>query len=172
MKITAEEIKAAYRQMSDDELLALNRGELTDVARKCYDEEVDRRGLEDAAPDEEEADSPAGALAEDEPWEAAADCESADAAWRIQSMLESADIPARIVTRQQRGVRGGEFQVQVPASMLEDAERLAGAREPDAIIITARYENGVFKPVEEVELPEGTLVEVHVPSAAFGAAES
>ncbi len=29
--------------------------------------------------------------------------------------------------------------------------------------ITARYENGVFKPLEDVKLTEGTKVEVHVP---------
>lgn len=29
--------------------------------------------------------------------------------------------------------------------------------------ITARYEDGVFKPLEEVELSEGTIVEVRVP---------
>jgi hypothetical protein len=30
--------------------------------------------------------------------------------------------------------------------------------------IPAKYENGVFKPLEEVELTEGTRVEVHVPT--------
>ena len=29
--------------------------------------------------------------------------------------------------------------------------------------IPARYENGVFKPLEDVKLTEGTKVEVHVP---------
>ena len=32
--------------------------------------------------------------------------------------------------------------------------------------ITARYEGGVFKPLQEVHLPEGTVVEIHVPSYA------
>ncbi len=165
MKITAEDIKAGYRRMSDEELLALDRGELTDLARKCYDEEVDRRGIGSAAPRQD--GSPAGEIAEEEPWEAVAECESADEAWRIQSMLESADIPARIVNREERGVRSGGFQVQAPASMLDEAERLAGSQEPDAIIVTARYENGVFKPIEEVDIAEGTVVEVHVPAASM-----
>jgi len=30
--------------------------------------------------------------------------------------------------------------------------------------IPAKYENGVFKPLEDVKLTEGTMVEVHVPS--------
>ena len=32
--------------------------------------------------------------------------------------------------------------------------------------ITAKYENGVFKPLEDVNINEGTIVEVHVPSYA------
>jgi AF2212-like protein len=32
--------------------------------------------------------------------------------------------------------------------------------------IAARYENGVFKPLEDVKLTEGTKVEVHVPDEA------
>jgi predicted DNA-binding antitoxin AbrB/MazE fold protein len=32
--------------------------------------------------------------------------------------------------------------------------------------ITAKYENGVFKPLEDVTIHEGTIVEVRVPSDA------
>jgi predicted DNA-binding antitoxin AbrB/MazE fold protein len=32
--------------------------------------------------------------------------------------------------------------------------------------ITARYEDGVFKPLEEVEISEGTIVEVRIPPCA------
>lgn len=32
--------------------------------------------------------------------------------------------------------------------------------------VTAKYENGVFKPLEDVSISEGTLVEVRVPSFA------
>jgi predicted DNA-binding antitoxin AbrB/MazE fold protein len=31
--------------------------------------------------------------------------------------------------------------------------------------ISARYENGVFKPLEDVKIEEGTVVEVSVPAA-------
>ena len=34
--------------------------------------------------------------------------------------------------------------------------------------ITAKYEGGVFKPLETVNINEGTIVEVHVPSYADG----
>ena len=32
--------------------------------------------------------------------------------------------------------------------------------------INAKYENGVFKPLEDVNVGEGTIVEIHVPSYA------
>jgi predicted DNA-binding antitoxin AbrB/MazE fold protein len=34
------------------------------------------------------------------------------------------------------------------------------------MMIRARYENGVFKPLEEVKLAEGTLVKISVPVEA------
>ena len=36
--------------------------------------------------------------------------------------------------------------------------------------ITARFENGVFKPLEPVRVPEGTVVEVHVSSGQLNTA--
>lgn len=33
------------------------------------------------------------------------------------------------------------------------------------MVIEAKYENGVFRPLEEIELKEGTVVEIHVNSA-------
>ena len=32
-----------------------------------------------------------------------------------------------------------------------------------AMTVPAKYEDGVFRPLREVRIPEGTLVEVHVP---------
>ena len=32
--------------------------------------------------------------------------------------------------------------------------------------IPARYENGIFRPLEDVAIKEGTLVEVHVPAGS------
>jgi predicted DNA-binding antitoxin AbrB/MazE fold protein len=34
---------------------------------------------------------------------------------------------------------------------------------PNLMTIPAKYENGVFRPLEDVEIKEGTVVEVHVP---------
>jgi len=35
----------------------------------------------------------------------------------------------------------------------------------EAMMIPAKYENGVFRPLQDVRIQEGTLVEVNVPAA-------
>jgi len=45
MKLTAEDYRRNYAQMSDDEFLAIDRDELVDLARRCYDAELARRQL-------------------------------------------------------------------------------------------------------------------------------
>ncbi|HXJ43013.1 MAG TPA: hypothetical protein VNH18_27275 [Bryobacteraceae bacterium] len=49
MQIDREALLRHYGTLMDGELLALNRDELTEVAQACYDEEVERRGLFEAA---------------------------------------------------------------------------------------------------------------------------
>ena len=50
MQIDLERLRQHYSSLSDDELVALDREELTEAARKCYDDEVARRDL--AEPEE------------------------------------------------------------------------------------------------------------------------
>ena len=177
MKITPEDLKASYRGMSDEELLAMDRVELTDMARKCYDGEMERRGLTaKAEPKEAEVEEPEEAAAEtefDEPMVAVQNCGSADHAWAVVSQLEAAGIPARIGGDDVRAANWlrmelGQYPVAVPASHAEAARDFLEAESADAIIVAARYENGMFKPLEEVAILEGTVVEIHVPAAAFG----
>ena len=56
MKITAEELARHYGAMSDDELLSIDPGELHDLARACYQQELASRSLESASA--ETGDSP------------------------------------------------------------------------------------------------------------------
>lgn len=163
MKITLEDLKASYRNMSDEELLDLNPGELTEMARKAYEGEIERRGLSAEAEEEQ-----AGAPAINERLVEVRNCDSADEAWAIVSALQGAGIPARAT----EGAGLGHYPVAVPASRADEARTFLNAEAPDAIIITARYENGVFKPLDDIDLPEGTVVEIHVPSDAFGSEES
>jgi hypothetical protein len=49
--IDPESLREHYAALSDEALMALNRGELTEFARAFYDEEIERRGLtKDEAP--------------------------------------------------------------------------------------------------------------------------
>jgi Protein of unknown function DUF104 len=160
MKITAEELQQIYRNMSDEELISLDREDLTDVALKVHDQELERRGLNLDAEVEE--------LAAEEPLTSLGSFDSLDEARTAESMLESASIPARLENDTMRG-RG--FQVMVPASMVEDAQQVlkgpAPVADTDAIIVNARYENGAFVPLEEIDIREGAVVEVHVRAADF-----
>jgi hypothetical protein len=170
MKITLEDLKASYRNMSDEELLDLDRSQLTDMARTAYASEMERRGL-DAEAAEKEADAETGAS--DEPLVAVRNCVSADEAWSVVSALQGSGIAARVGDDSVRAAEWlpgglGQYPVAVPASRAEEARDFLSTEAPDAIILTARYENGVFKPLEEIELPEGTVVEIHVPAEAFG----
>ncbi|HEY7389764.1 MAG TPA: hypothetical protein VH640_14705 [Bryobacteraceae bacterium] len=45
MQINLESLRQHYRSLSDEELSALRRDELIEVAQKCYDEEWERRGF-------------------------------------------------------------------------------------------------------------------------------
>ena len=49
MKVTAEDFRHQYADLSDEALLDIDRQELVDLARKCYDEELARRQLKTGA---------------------------------------------------------------------------------------------------------------------------
>jgi hypothetical protein len=158
MKITSEELKAIYRNMSDEELLALDRGDLTEVALRVHSEELERRGFH---PDGAHADP-----TQDEPMVTLDTFDSLDQVQAVEAVLASAGIPA---TLEDDTMRSRGFQVMVPASMADEARQVlkgpAAVAESDAVIVSARYENGVFVPVEDLEIREGALVEVHVPAS-------
>jgi hypothetical protein len=45
LQVNLESLRQHYRSLSDEELSALRREELIEMAQKCYDEECERRGL-------------------------------------------------------------------------------------------------------------------------------
>lgn len=54
MKLNIENIRRQYAEMSDDALLEMEREDLVEQARQCYDEELGKRGLT-LLPEDEEA---------------------------------------------------------------------------------------------------------------------
>jgi predicted DNA-binding antitoxin AbrB/MazE fold protein len=77
-------------------------------------------------------------------------------------LLELADAPVEQCTVEQcMHAAFNQFAV-LPWSQ----NRLAEVLSAKPVTITAKYEEGVFKPLEEVTINEGTIVEVRVPTYA------
>ena len=57
MDISLEDFRRHFGLLSDESLLATNREDLVDAAKTCYDEEIERRGL-NAEPAPEESGEP------------------------------------------------------------------------------------------------------------------
>jgi hypothetical protein len=137
MQIDTEHLRQRYASLSDDELIAIDRNELTEVAQYCYDREVERRGLsvqerdsiaeDDIAIEDWEENSPSVEAGDDESFVACVFTEhsgescAADAA-DARAALEAAGIPSRIETRLVESEsttrrRYMEYQVIVPSAL-------------------------------------------------------
>ena len=145
MRFSGQDFTEQYRGMSDSELLALERTELNEVARQCYDGELARRGLtlETAPPPAEEPESLPGDLPPDgdvmleqPPGEAveedlapAAIYASRNEAQAARGLLQAAAIPA-FLENAALGTDGaprnplGDWRLLVPASYLDEAREL------------------------------------------------
>ena len=119
MQIDPEEFRQHYASLSDEGLLEIDRDELVDVARHCYDEELAQRGIALEA-DAEITSREATAHGE---WVLAATYLSAEEANLAHAMLESAAIPVRFASNNTSAWTGtGELRLMVPAEFLEEAE--------------------------------------------------
>jgi hypothetical protein len=174
MKITADDLSRSYRAMSDEQLLAMDQDELTDIARKTLEAEMERRGLthrDPAAPP-----SPVEIDVDPNAWASAGMFQYLDQARVYLPVLEDAGIPAEIEENADVLWVGSTalpaVRLLVPESMLEDAQAAIEdhasreeliAREhadPATLIVPAHYVGGVFEPLEAVDWEEGTEVEV------------
>jgi hypothetical protein len=131
MKLTAEDYRQSYRALSDEEFLAINRDELVEVARRCYDAELKRRQLESPVPTEETPEQDEGPretppMPEGEEVVQAALVTSLERATYAQQMLMDADIPCEINQRPYIPFRyaHGAIALMVPASCVEMAREL------------------------------------------------
>jgi hypothetical protein len=180
MKITADDLARSYRGMSNEELLLTDHQELTDMARKVLDAEMERRGLTHRDPSAPPAPVEVGADGETGAWTSAGTFRTHDEAEIVRGALESAGIPAEVDSDPGDLLWLGTtayaaHRILVPEDDVEDArgmiesflarEEHAAREAADAlpIVITAIYEDGVFQPDEPVDLEEGTAVEVHLP---------
>jgi hypothetical protein len=160
LRIDPNDLRRHYAQLSDEELLNLDRAELVDVAQKIYDEEVARRDFDHEPDDEREFEPEDLELemdfgADDDPppdWlEDAAIAYStvispgvdyiSDAA-HVRSVLRAAGIPSRVSVKPPdpeppRSEPPSEYRVMVPGALNMHA--------------TAVIEREIFNPQSEAD---------------------
>jgi hypothetical protein len=120
VKLDAEDLRRQYAEYPDEFLLELNREDLTDVARACYDAELSRRGL---APLEAEEELPVEEEAQAEPDEERPEdlvvvdrFQNPDELAEARDALENAKIPCFLDSADPERSRQHPFILKVPRS--------------------------------------------------------
>lgn len=117
MQLNLDDLKRQYAEYPDEWLLQLNRDDLTEAARSCYDAELARRGL---TPPEAEEEVPIEENVQaEEPTEEAVVVgrfQNPDELADARDALENAKIPCFVDSGDSRESRQHPFVVKVPAS--------------------------------------------------------
>ncbi len=167
LEVTATDFRRHYEMLSDEALLETDRGDLVELARQCFDEEVSRRGL-NAAEDAAESSGEAGerpALAGEELVPVATFL-SGDELTLARGLLDEASIPYHVVNPL-AALGGIELRLMVPAALEEQAreilaseisdEELAAQAEAAGMLERELLETDVEEEAnfeEEAELPD------------------
>jgi PhnB protein len=173
MKVSAEDFRRQYAGMSDEALLDVDRRELVDLARTCYDEELARRQLKTPPPAAEDAD-PAEPHDETEEFAVAETYEFQEEAKLARELLRSAGIRAHL------GASG--LALLVPISTREDAREVLNAQLSDKALAEAaaagasyvRHGVGTVRPyvygnVDLIEFVQQVFGAVELERVALGA---
>jgi hypothetical protein len=121
VEITPEDFRRHFELLSDAALLATIRNDLVDIAKKCLDDEISRRGL-DAA----NAPNP-GELSDGERLVRIAKFHSRSEFESARALLRSAFIPSKQGNRIGRRIEL-ELPLMVPAAFAEEALQLLQSR--------------------------------------------
>jgi Putative prokaryotic signal transducing protein len=124
LRVDLDDFRRRYAELSDEALLELDRDELVDLARDCYDAELARRGLRRSSPPATEAQDH-GELVEGELVEVAIFSSSSEADL-ARALLESAAIPCYLENEsagKTLRVTDG-LRLFVPATLLENAREV------------------------------------------------
>jgi PhnB protein len=119
MKVSVEDFRRQYADLSDEALLDVDRQDLVELARACYDEELARRQLKAAAPVAAPGHAAAPAPephSEVEEFGVAETFESQEEARLARELLRGAGIRAHLGT--------GGLALLVPASTMEEARQV------------------------------------------------
>lgn len=154
MDVTADDFRRHYESLSDEALLEIDSSELVKIARECLAEEVARRGITDAAVDDEDsapADSTSDGPVAEEEFICVAEYDYHDEADLARGMLETEGIQAGIETEP------GVVRLMVPAAQAERALGMLAAVPLSDEELAAQAEAAGFEgdeEEEEVEDPE------------------
>ncbi len=132
MNASPDEIRRIYSELTDEALLEMNREDLTEIARICYDQELAQRRLEPRPP-EPAGDSPEESVPDPGNLVQAATFLSAADARLAQALLKSENIPAFLADEISdiyvKGLSGP--RLFVPAHYLDAARALLEAEVSD-----------------------------------------
>ena len=132
MQVDLDDFRRRYAELSDDALLDLDRDDLVDLARDCYDAELSRRGLRRTS------SSPPAIEARDhgELVEAAIFSSSSEADL-ARALLESAAIPCYLENEfAGKTLRASDgFRLFVPAALLDNAREILNSPVSDEELI-------------------------------------
>jgi PhnB protein len=172
MKVTAEDFRHQYADLSDEALLDVDRGELVELARKCYDEELARRKLKAAAaaPPATRAPEP---HVDPEEFVVAETYASHEEARMGRELLRSAGITAHL--------DAGGLTLLVPGSTRDDARAVLDSQLSDETLALAavtcaswvRHGKGtvrhyLYGNVDLIEFVEQVFGAVELERLAFG----
>jgi putative signal transducing protein len=132
LQVDLDDFRRRYAELSDEALLDLERDDLVDLARDCYDAELARRGLRrtSSAPPATEAQDH-GELVE------VAIFSSSSEADLARALLESAAIPCYLENEfagKTLRVSDG-FRLFVPATLMENAREILNSPVSDEELI-------------------------------------
>jgi len=172
VKVTAEDFRHQYADLSDEALLDVDRQELVELARKCYDEELARRKLKAAAPAPVATHAPEP-HAEPEEFVVAETYASHEEARMGRELLRTARITAHL--------DASGLVLLVPESTREDARAVLDSQLSDETLALAavtcaswvRHGKGTVRPylygnVDLIEFVEQVFGAVELERLAFG----
>ncbi len=151
MDVTAADFRQYFELLSDEALLEIRRDELVELAQQCYDEEVERRGLNAGEPPAETAGEAAphqAGLGQD--LVLAATFFTGEELNMARGLLDEAQIPYHIVNPL-AAIGGIELRLMVPKALEEQAlEILSFEISEEELAAQAEAAGGLEESEEEV----------------------
>jgi len=132
LQVDLDDFRHRYAELSDEALLELDRDELVDLARDCYDAELARRGLRRSS-----SSPPATEVQDHGELVEAAIFSSSSEADLARALLESAAIPCYLENEfagKTLRVSDG-FRLFVPATLVENAREILNSPVSDEELI-------------------------------------